>query len=178
MKYAPFTFIGSEQPVQEDIEIHSTAGVFRSHIGGTIDRMDMKDNTFRIVDYKTGGHADTPLNVESLFIPDAKRSGYVFQTFLYAAIVCRKLREKGDMRQVAPSLLYIHQAASEDYTPVIRMGEPRKAEPVEDFARFESEFRDNLDQLLTHIFSPEIPFIQTDEPDACAFCDFKELCKK
>ena len=178
IKYAPFTFIGSEQPVQEDIEIHSTTGVFQSRIGGTIDRIDMKDNIFRIVDYKTGGHADTPPSIQSLFTPSAKRSNYVFQTFLYAAIVCRMLQQKHDERQVAPSLLYIHQAASEDYTPVIRMGEPRKTEPVEDFARYESEFRENLDQLLTHIFSPEIPFAQTDETDVCAFCDFKELCKR
>ena len=178
MNYAPFTFINSEYPVQEDIEIHSTAGTFRSRIGGTIDRLDLKDNILRIVDYKTGGHADTPLNIESLFTPDAKRSNYVFQTFLYAAIVCRLLREKHDNRQVAPSLLYIHQAASEDYTPIIRMGEPRKTEPVEDFAKYEAEFRNNLDQLLTHIFSPEIPFTQTEETDKCAFCDFKGLCKR
>ena len=88
------------------------------------------------------------------------------------------LREKHDDRQVAPSLLYIHQAASEDYTPIIRMGEPRKTEPVEDFAKYEAEFRNNLDQLLTHIFSPEIPFTQTEETDKCAFCDFKGLCKR
>ena len=42
--------------------------------------MDSKDGTLRIVAYKTGGDADTPPHVESLFIPDKKRSNYVFQT--------------------------------------------------------------------------------------------------
>ena len=37
-------------------------------MGGTIDRMDSKDGVLRIVDYKTGGDADTPPNIESLFL--------------------------------------------------------------------------------------------------------------
>ena len=126
LRYAPFTFSGSEHFVSEDIDIRTPRGILKSRIGGIIDRLDTKDGTLRIVDYKTGGDADTPANVESLFLPDKKRSAYVFQTFLYASIVCRKLREKGSDLRVAPSLLYIHRAASQDYSPVIRMGEPRK----------------------------------------------------
>ena len=66
-----------------------------------------RDGTLRIVDYKTGGDADTPPHVESLFIPDKKRANYVFQTFLYAAIMCRKQ----PTMKIAPALLYIHRAA-------------------------------------------------------------------
>ena len=178
LEYVPFTFSASEYPVSEELEIPVAGTVLRSRIGGTIDRMDVKDNTLRIVDYKTGGNADTPPDVESLFTPGKKRSNYVFQTFLYAAIVCRKLRQKQDTRRVAPSLLYIHRAASENYTPVIRMGEARKAEPVDDFARYEAEFRERLARLVTEIFSPEIPFTQTDVAEKCAYCDFKNLCRK
>ena len=61
--------MGSEQPVQEDIEIKTPKGIIKSRIGGIIDRLDSKDGTLRIVDYKTGGDADTPPNVESLFTP-------------------------------------------------------------------------------------------------------------
>lgn len=91
LRYAPFTFIASEMEVDEPIDIQTPKGVIKSRIGGIIDRMDSKDGTLRIVDYKTGGDADTPPHVESLFIPDKKRSNYVFQTFLYAAIMCRKI---------------------------------------------------------------------------------------
>lgn len=65
LRYTPFTFVGSEQPVQEDIEIKTPKGIIKSRIGGIIDRLDSKDGTLRIVDYKTGGDADTPPNVES-----------------------------------------------------------------------------------------------------------------
>ena len=132
LRYAPFTFIASEMEVDEPIDIQTPKGVIKSRIGGIIDRMDSKDGTLRIVDYKTGGDADTPPHVESLFIPDKKRSNYVFQTFLYAAIMCRKQ----PTMKIAPALLYIHRAATETYSPVIQMGEPRKPkEAVEDFSK-------------------------------------------
>lgn len=179
LRYAPFTFVGSEQRIFENIEIYTPTGDIQSRIGGIIDRIDSKGESLRIVDYKTGGDADTPANVQPLFIPDKKRSNYVFQTFLYASIVCKKLREKNDSRLVAPALLYIHRAASENYSPVIQMGEPRKPkEPVDNFAQYEGDFRENLKTLLEDIFNPDISFTQTEIEDKCAYCDFRALCKK
>lgn len=179
LRYAPFTFVGSEHRIFENIEICTSTGDIQSRIGGIIDRIDSKGESLRIVDYKTGGDADTPANVQSLFIPDKKRSNYVFQTFLYASIVCKKLREKNDSRLVAPALLYIHRAASENYSPVIQMGEPRKPkEPVDNFAQYEGDFRENLKTLLEDIFNPDISFTQTEIEDKCAYCDFRALCKK
>ena len=175
LRYAPFTFIASEMEVDEPIDIQTPKGVIKSRIGGIIDRMDSKDGTLRIVDYKTGGDANTPPHVESLFIPDKKRSNYVFQTFLYAAIMCRKQ----PTMKIAPALLYIHRAATETYSPVIQMGEPRKPkEAVEDFSKYENEYRERLQGLLEEIFNPEKSFTQTEIIEKCTYCDFKALCKR
>lgn len=175
LRYAPFTFIASEMEVDEPIDIQTPKGVIKSRIGGIIDRMDSKDGTLRIVDYKTGGDADTPPHVESLFIPDKKRSNYVFQTFLYAAIMCHKQ----PTMKIAPALLYIHRAATETYSPVIQMGEPRKPkEAVEDFSKYEKEYRERLQGLLEEIFNPEKSFTQTEIIEKCTYCDFKALCKR
>ena len=179
LEYAPFTFVGSEQRISEEIDIQTPKGVLKSRIGGTIDRLDAKDGILRIVDYKTGGQADTPPNVASLFVPDKKRSNYVFQTFLYAAIVCRKLREKGKQQQVAPALLFIHRAATENYSPVIELKDGRKSkETVNDFEKYEPEFREELKKLLEEVFNPEHPFSQTITEEKCEYCDFKALCKR
>lgn len=175
LRYAPFTFIASEMEVDEPIDIQTPKGVIKSRIGGIIDRMDSKDGTLRIVDYKTGGDTDTPPHVESLFIPDKKRSNYVFQTFLYAAIMCRKQ----PTMKIAPALLYIHRAATETYSSVIQMGEPRKPkEAVEDFSKYEKEYRERLQGLLEEIFNPEKSFAQTEIIEKCTYCDFKALCKR
>lgn len=174
LQYAPFFMEAMEKGVAEDIDIVTPKGVIKSRIGGIIDRIDSKEGTLRIVDYKTGGSPKTPADVASLFIPSEARPNYIFQTFLYAAIMQRKQPLK-----VAPALLYIHRAASEDYSPVIEMGETRKEKiPVDDFSVFEEEFRESLDSLFSEIFNPEESFTQTEVARNCEYCDFKALCKK
>ena len=154
--------------------IQTGQGPFTLRLGGTIDRMDAKESTLRIVDYKTGGSPKIPANIEQLFTPSETRPNYIFQTFLYAAIMSRQ-----QSLMVAPALLYIHRAASENYSPVIEMGEPRKPKiPVNNFAFFEDEFRERLQTLLEEIFSEEEPFTQTEDTKKCSYCDFKAICKR
>lgn len=174
LQYAPFRMEGMEQEVREVVEIDTPQGRLALQIGGTIDRMDSKEDTLRIVDYKTGGVPKTPENIEQLFAPAENRPAYIFQTFLYAAIMCRQQSLK-----VAPSLLYIHRAASDGYSPVIEMGAPRQPKvPVGNFAFFEEEFRERLIKLLQEIYSAEETFSQTEDKKKCEYCDFRRLCKK
>ncbi len=174
LQYAPFHMEAMEQKVTETIEVNTPLGTLPLNIGGTIDRMDSKNDTLRIVDYKTGGTPKTPENIEQLFTPADNRPSYIFQTFLYAAIMCRKQTLK-----VAPSLLYIHRAASESYSPVIEMGAPRQPKvPVYNFAFYEDDFRERLSALLQEIYNPGEPFTQTKDTKKCEYCDFKRLCNK
>lgn len=174
LQYAPFFMEGMEQKVTETLEIETPLGKLLLNIGGTIDRLDRKNDTLRIVDYKTGGTPKTPENIEQLFIPSDSRPSYIFQTFLYAAIMCHNQSLK-----VAPSLLYIHRAASESYSPVIEMGAPRQPKvSVNNFALYEDDFRERLLNLLQEIFNPKESFTQTVDTKKCEYCDFKSLCKR
>ena len=113
-------------------------------------------------------------SIDKIAAPSETRPNYIFQTFLYAAIMSRQ-----QSLMVAPALLYIHRAASENYSPVIEMGEPRKPKiPVNNFAFFEDEFRERLQTLLEEIFSEEEPFTQTEDTKKCSYCDFKAICKR
>lgn len=174
LQYAPFEMVAMEETVSEKITIRTGQGPLTLKLGGTIDRMDAKDSILRIVDYKTGGSPKTPANIEQLFTPSETRPNYIFQTFLYAAIMSRKQSLK-----VAPALLYIHRASSESYSPVIEMGEPRQPKiPVNNFAFFEDEFRERLQILLEEIFDDKEAFTQTEDTKKCGYCDFKEICKR
>ncbi len=174
LNYAPFSMEGMEQEVKEVMEIDTPAGKLKIQIGGTIDRMDSKDDTLRIVDYKTGGAPKTPENIAQLFTPAEGRPNYIFQTFLYAAILCRKQAKK-----VAPALLYIHRAAQDTYSPVIEMGAARQPkQPVNNFSFYEDEFRERLQQLLEEIFSLHTPFDQTEQTRQCEYCDLRRLCRR
>ena len=174
LQYTPFEMVAMEKKVSEKITIQTALGPLTLRLGGTIDRMDAKEGTLRIVDYKTGGSPKIPAKIEQLFTPSETRPNYIFQTFLYAAIMSRK-----QPLMVAPALLYIHRAASESYSPVIEMGEPRNPKiPVNNFAFFEDEFRERLQALLEEIFDEKEPFTQTEDIKKCAYCDFKAICKR
>lgn len=174
LQYTPFEMVAMEKKVSEEMTIQTGQGPFTLRLGGTIDRMDAKEGTLRIVDYKTGGSPKTPANIEQLFTPSETRPNYIFQTFLYAAIMSRK-----QSLMVAPALLYIHRAASESYSPVIEMGEPRKPKiPVNNFAFFEDEFRERLQALLEEVFDEKEAFMQTKDIKKCSYCDFKAICKR
>ena len=81
--------------------------------------------------------------------------------------------------KVAPSLLYINRASSEEYSPVVCLQEPYKSKiPVLDFSLYEDEFREELKKLLEELFHPEVSFTQTEVEEKCAYCDFKAFCKK
>lgn len=174
LNYAPFRMEAMEKPVYEEKQVNTVLGPLQLALGGTIDRMDSKEGTLRIVDYKTGGTPKSVNSVAELFdLEQEKRANYIFQTFLYAAIVCRQ-----ESFRIAPSLLYIHQASNQDYSPVIKIGEPRKKQVVEDFAEYESDFREQLDALIQEIFCSDEPFCQTQVTSRCSYCEFINLCKR
>ncbi|WP_321480486.1 PD-(D/E)XK nuclease family protein [uncultured Bacteroides sp.] len=174
LQYAPFEMIAMEKKVYETMEADTPQGKIKVNIGGTIDRIDSKEDTLRIVDYKTGGSPKTPVDISQLFTPAEGRPNYIFQTFLYAAIMSRQQSLK-----VAPALLYIHRAAADSYSPVIEMGEPRKPKiPVNNFALFEDDFRERLQELLKEIYNPDEAFTQTEFTKTCEYCDFKAICRR
>ena len=174
LQYAPFSMEAMEKHVEELLSIDTSIGKMKIKIGGTIDRMDSKGDVLRIVDYKTGGYPKTPENITQLFTPAEERPNYILQTFIYAAIMCKKQGLK-----VAPSLLYIHQASNENYSPIITMGAARQAKvAVSNFSLYEDEFREQLSTLLCEIFDKEKPFTQTTYTKRCTYCDFKRLCRR
>lgn len=174
LRYAPFEMEAMEHPVRYDVGIPTVSGIIHSRIGGVIDRLDLKDGLLRIVDYKTGGSPKAFSELKDLFAPSDDRPSYVFQTFLYAFVL-----QQTRSCTIAPSLLYIHRAASESYSPVICQKEGRGKEiPVDDFSKFQEEFGRLLSQLLRDIFDESKPFVQASSVKRCVYCDFKDLCRR
>ena len=173
LQYTPFTLEGMETRVNEDFTLNSAIGPITIRLGGTIDRMDKQGDTLRVLDYKTGGKPKDFKEMSDLFTPKKDRPSYVFQTFLYSAIMCRK-----QSSQIAPALLYIHQAADKAYSPIIGIGTGKDKIAITNFAPLEDDFRARLQTLLEEIFNTDTPFYQTIIPDNCKYCDFKRLCKR
>lgn len=170
LRHAPFRFVAAEYPVRKRVTVTPRDGrpPFCITLGGSIDRMDEKEGRLRIVDYKTGSKVQTAKTMEQLFDDaDKNRPYHVFQTFLYASLLC----EQSD-KPLSPALFYIQKAAGEEYVPSVVFG----GEAVEEFEPLKQEFDERLHVLLDEMFSPSTVFRQTCIKEHCKYCDFARLC--
>jgi hypothetical protein len=172
-EYAPFTFVNTEQSVAEVFEI-MIPEPFKIKIGGIVDRMDLKENTLRIVDYKTGGTPVRTPGVESLFEQSKDRAGYIFQAFLYAVIVSDQLNGKYNIK---PTLTYIHKAVK-NYSPDISFYVDKKNIPIESIDEYKTEFKKRLTGLISGLFDKNVRFSQTPVTEKCVYCDYQEICRR
>ena len=176
-RLAPFTILGLEYDVQREIPIEAECSSGNQHllsIGGRIDRLDLlDDDTIRVVDYKTGGRRLKPLaDVDAIFQPENihEHADYYLQTFIYADIVSREHPQN----KVSPALLFIQHSGAEDYDPTLCFGN----EPIRDIVEHTHRFNELLQTKINEIFTPDTPFVPTNDLKTCALCPYAQLCRR
>lgn len=174
-RFTPFHYIESEKKVRATITLSDRRIV---QLKGFIDRVDSLDRVLRIVDYKTGSGKLEFESVEGLFDKEAKdRPKAVMQVFLYAWMY-QQLPEYTGM-PIQPAIYYLRTLFQRSFNPVVEQKKGRgKADKVNSFQDFASDFEDKLRQCLDEIFNLDIPFTQTETGKACAYCSFRGLCGK
>lgn len=182
-KLAPFVIKSLEEKVSSTLTFETVQGSHSLSIGGYIDRLDEivnPDGTHRIrvIDYKTGkSMTSTPVDVDDIFTDEKlseKHKDYYLQTFLYASIVKRHPQLNPTQLPVSPALLFIQQTAGEDYDPTLLL----EKEKVVDIGEYDAKFKENLQQLLSEIYNPSIPFAPTSELKRCTYCPYRQLCDR
>lgn len=174
-RFTPFHYIESEKKVRATITLSDRRVV---QLKGFIDRVDSLDRVLRIVDYKTGSGKLEFESVEGLFDKEVKdRPKAVMQVFLYAWMY-QQLPEYTGM-PIQPTIYYLRTLFKRSFDPVVEQKKGRgKADKVNSFQDFASDFEDKLRQCLDEIFNLDIPFTQTETGKACAYCSFRGLCGK
>lgn len=182
-KLAPFVIKSLEEKVSSTLTFETAQGSHSLSIGGYIDRLDEivnPDGTHRIrvIDYKTGKPMNsTPVDVDDIFTDEKlseKHKDYYLQTFLYASIVKHHPQLNPAQLPVSPALLFIQQTAGEDYDPTLLL----EKEKVLDIGEYDAKFKENLQQLLSEIYNPSIPFAPTSELKRCTYCPYRQLCDR
>jgi CRISPR/Cas system-associated exonuclease Cas4 (RecB family) len=180
-----FDIKGLEKNMQKnDYEFTDKKNVDRKIIlKGKLDRIEQKDNSIFIVDYKTGS-LKFPSNgkIESLEIAmsNNKFKDY-FQAGFYIYLYERINKEKADA-----GMFYVaNQSALQKVSDVkIKDNSPSKNEVADkqntkegkEQKDFFSEFGNFLDKKLADIFDTSIRFSKTSEPKDCAYCPMTSLC--
>lgn len=167
--YAPFHIEGLEQGEWElNVPIpHDPGHVILS---GKIDRLDRKNNTVRILDYKTGKGDLDFANVDSLFNGDKKRNRAAFQTLIYA-LLYQASNPSSDVALV-PGLVSRQSLFTNEFHPNLTVDD----EVLTDAREILPEFQAKLSALLAEIFDPAKPFVQTENTEHCKYCPYRAMC--
>ena len=168
----PFKLMSLEEKVQTEITLSNGLKI---NLGGTIDRTDFRNNTIRIIDYKTGHTTPNIGDVADLF--DAKKhsdSKAIFQTLLY----CLMVETSAKNTPIAPGVISVKKLFSKEFTMDLYLKKGRNIPEQITLELMKEPLGDLLDEMLINIFDPAIPFMQTDCEENCNHCLFKEHCLK
>lgn len=169
LQYAPFHIICMEEEVQYEMQLEglSPAKAPTLHLGGRIDRLDMKDGVWRVVDYKTGSSSDKniPKDIDDVFSYKSKNKGYYLQAMLYTLAVQHRFPSAEKVETV---LFYPRENYENDNVPPLKIAKS----PLSDHL---DAFEEKLNELVTMIFQTE-RFTQSKDKECCKYCPFAHLC--
>ncbi|MEA2042408.1 MAG: PD-(D/E)XK nuclease family protein [Bacteroidota bacterium] len=179
LRYVPFRIYSLEADKFSSTELTVDTPAGKKELGfvGIIDRIDIKDDVFRIIDYKSGKADKTFSSFDDLFVPE-KNSKYkaILQMYLYG------LMFKSKMQNVTakPGIYNLRDMSKPGFSADLSFKEGRKRHPVdgEFFNSTISEFSEHLKILLSEIFDPAVPFSQTQDDKNCTYCPYIGICNR
>lgn len=178
---APMRVIKHEFDIHKTLSLDINGTKKEIKVGGRVDRLDEVNlgtgrEQLRVVDYKTGNKVAAGLkDVEAIFNPSniaKNKSDYTFQALLYSLIEQTEDAENNPQhKQVSPALLFIQHAKSEDYSPILKLGN----EDILDSLTYAEEFETLLKKELEGLFTKET-FEPTTIKDICKQCPYQQIC--
>lgn len=188
-EYAPFEIValesesrfagGQQESNRYRMEVPIVVAGQRYYVGlkGIIDRIDRKDGKVRVLDYKTGQDEKRFESLESLFDRDnLRRNKAAMQTLLYSLLYLNiNPQEEG---RIIPGLYNSRELFSAGFDVRLEIKADRGYQPVQDVRDYAPEYMQHLGKLLEEIFSPEIPFTQTDNLRKCDYCAYRGMCHR
>ncbi len=165
----PEKIIGIEKLIELTLPRQLNGELCRVNIKAIIDRIDLVEGIVRIIDYKTGSCELSFSAVDDLFDgAKTQRRKEIFQLLLYSELF---LISQDDSGEILPSLYRFIRLRAGDPDTQIRLGKT----PLE-YSMIREEFNSCLDQLLSEVFNPDIPFSQTSNVVVCRNCSFSSIC--
>ncbi len=178
-----FNALKYDSRVTDFKDFYTLEGKFSTVLNGyrlysKIDRIDLlKDNSFRVIDYKTGSVELAVKTFDELFsIAPKKVYKEIFQILFY----CLLLRDKiANDAKITPCIYPLRQMTPqkiEKFTGQISIDKKAIDRPLcsEEF----DEIEKGITYILDSICNSEIPFSQTPYLESCTYCPYTPICRR
>lgn len=169
--HTPFQLLHVELP----IKVNYTSEI---SIEGKVDRVDLKANQVRVIDYKTGsknlnyksmkdvfGVVDT---IDGSYSIRSSSVGHILQTLLY----CWALHKQ--YSGIAPYVYSVRRISDTSSITCIHLD--KSDESVVFNEEIKRQFECEMTNLIEEIRNPEIAFYPATNEDPCKYCSYIELC--
>lgn len=156
-----------------DIVIDEKGTTAKIQVGGIIDRLDICDDTMRVVDYKTGGYNKDKLDIKLDKLVSDSAQHYVLQTLIYAEAVAQKgISEK----PLQPNLFFTQSKLK---NTAVTMG----GVPIADYnqLRPDTPLQKGIPTLIGNKIQEALTttdFPQCKEGDCKSYCPFLDICAR
>ncbi|WKV13914.1 PD-(D/E)XK nuclease family protein [Marivirga harenae] len=170
-KIAPFTVKKVEGEYEYAVPLENGDKI---RLKGSIDRLDEKENSIRVIDYKSGGDEVKFPDIESLFDRDHdKRNGAAMQTLIYSYLFIKN-EEYDGVKNVMPGLYNGKGLFKSDFSEKLKLAnkELNNAEVLME------GFEQGLKKILDEIFISDQAFNQTEKLEKCTYCPYKTICNR
>jgi hypothetical protein len=180
IQYAPFKIYSLEQTKNYTAALNIATDEEKKKVvfGGIIDRVDIKNDNYRIIDYKTGTTEKKFTDFEALF---ASENNYKYKSIIQMFLYGWMFKSKTGKTNIRPGIYDLKQMNSAAFTPEIsqKSGKRTDKDSITDsdyFSESMQPFLEKLSDLLGELFNPDIPFQQTTHEENCNFCPYKGIC--
>lgn len=181
-KDAPFTLIGvemgSETPLTLPLQLGNGQTV---QLGGIIDRVDAKEDTIRIIDYKTGTPNAKLSSLEILWDHKRIQQNKASLQLVFYAWLFQSTQKTAATYRIMPCLMSIREHFVGTYVPGLWLQDGKNARTyskIEDITPYTNDFQNKLIEMLTHLFDPNLPFTQTNDLAICDRCPYISICQR
>ncbi|WP_291786474.1 PD-(D/E)XK nuclease family protein [Cecembia sp.] len=173
---SPFQILSMEKEHQAIFGVEAPYGDFKVSLKGYIDRVDLQNESIRLIDYKSGADKKDFSKIDDLFEPAIKnRNKAAMQTLFYGLLYSSMHPE--NINPLKPALFNFKEVFQDDFNPYLQQGESRKPKvEVNDYNDYKVDFESHLSAKLVELFDPKIPFDQTDDLDKCKICPYIDIC--
>ena len=173
LKYAPFELISLEEKYSAKLSFELKELRKTVSLGGIIDRIDRKNKSIRIIDYKTGSiktNAFSFNDINELFDPKPEiLRKEIFQTMLYAFVYDQNTSHT---ETIVPKIYPIRKLFNNEPVGNIKY----KKVMLDDYKQCSDDYLDKLKSVLRELFHPEMPFTRTENLSLCAYCPYNKIC--